>query len=70
MLTIFFVTNRLHISTVMPALMVLFRYWLFASAFMTIYVLLDALIDSLSGFEVLLRPSMLPSPEKTADIHQ
>ena len=35
-------TMRAHIS--------LFKYWLFASAFFTIYIILDAVLDSYTGF--------------------
>ena len=29
----------------------LFKYWLFASAFFTIYIILDAVLESYSGFK-------------------
>ena len=37
----------------MPAFSFLFKYWLFASAFTTIYIILGALLEAYAGFEVL-----------------
>ena len=37
----------------MPALSSLFKYWLFASAFTTIYIMLGALLESYAGFKAL-----------------
>ena len=38
---------------IMPALTSLFKYWLFASAFATIYIILDAILESYISFKAL-----------------
>ena len=37
----------------MPSLSFLFKYWLFVSAFTTIYIILGAILEAYAGFKVL-----------------